>query len=37
MIIKKDGQIYKTNNQFVIEQMLKYGGVEVKSTPKKSK
>lgn len=34
MKIKKDGCIYTTNNQFVIEQMLKYGGVEVKEKPK---
>lgn len=34
MKIKKDGAIYETNNPFVIEQMLKHGGVEVKDKPK---
>lgn len=36
MKIKKDGQIYETTNQFVIEQMLKHGGIEVKETKKKT-
>lgn len=34
MKIKKDGCIYTTENKFVIEQMLKHGGEEVKEKPK---
>jgi len=30
MIINKDGNLYNTSNDFVIKQLLKYGGVEVK-------
>lgn len=32
MKLTKDGCIYETNNEFVIEQMKKYGAVEVKTT-----
>jgi hypothetical protein len=32
MKLNKDGYIYETNNTFVIEQMKKYGAVEVKTT-----
>lgn len=35
MKIIKDGVILVTNNEFVIEQLLKHGGVEVKDEPKK--
>lgn len=32
MKLTKDGCIYETNNEFVIEQMKKYGAREVKTT-----
>jgi len=35
MKIEKDGSIYETENEFVIAQLLKYGGKEIK--PKKDK
>lgn len=37
MKINKDGCIYETNNEFVIEQMKKYGAVEVKTTAQVNK
>lgn len=36
MIIKKDGCLLETTNEFVIEQLLKYGGKEVKEKKPKS-
>lgn len=35
MKIKQRGHIFETNNPFAIEQLLKYGGEEVKAEPKK--
>lgn len=32
MKLTKDGCVYETNNEFVIEQMKKYGAIEIKTT-----
>ena len=37
MKLSKDNCIYETDNKFVIEQMKKYGAVEIKTTEKKGK
>jgi hypothetical protein len=33
----KNGRILETENQFVIDQLIKYGAVEIKSEPPKTK
>ena len=37
MKIKQNGHVFETDNQFVIEQMLKYGGEEVKEVKEAKK
>lgn len=37
MKLTKDGCIYETDNEFVIEQMKKYGAVEVKTASEVNK